>query len=725
MSLIQATGTWLRLTFRWSNSIQTWHERLGDIVLAAGLLLAGVFAWLSWHDTIGLPGWLVVLLVLVLLAPALALNWAGWLKVFGPVLYYDMIRQARRSRFIILRMLYAFLLVGLLACIFVSDSHYRRMDANRAAEIADTFFNVFMVVQFLTVVLLTPAYVAGAIAEEKERRTLEFMLATDLLNREIVLSKLGSRLANLVLIVLTGLPILSCLQFLGGVDPNMVLAGFVVTAMTILGQAGVSIYCSTVCKRPREAIAMAYLGVVVYYVVAGILNLAITPQLGSIGALPIWFGDDPPTVMNLVEIFNAGNLVAVIIKVQMAGARGNLAIDLPAIVRDYSLFHGLLALFTVGMAVARIRRIALVQTYGTASRTRRGFRLWARPRIGTFPMLWKELYCEGSSRAGWISMILFTILLTATFAPAVIRIFFAMDRFYDEVQYYNALASWMNGWCRTCNVIVGCLTLMAVAVRASTSVTSERDKQTLDTLLTTPLDSSSILFSKWLGSIAGARFGMIWLAAIWAVAFVTGGIHFIALPLMATAWLIYAAFAASLGLLYSTICKTSLRATVLTILTGIVVSVGHWLPWFCCALTGALRGQGAEHLAKMQLGILTPPFVLGFLPISPDELRLTVGSRRDSDWTEFMAFSLVGLVAWMFFTGLVYAIASSRFRTLTHRQRTMEPDRWTLDAATREALRRRRQAQGPVLPWTPPTGAVVFEEAEMDAEEPLRHDESD
>src|SRR5437660_1620479 len=83
-------------------------------------------------------------------------------------------------------------------------------------------------------VLLTPAYVGGAIAEEKDRKTLEFMLATDLLNREIVLSKLGSRLANLALVVITGLPILSILQFLGGVDPNMILAGFAITAMTVV-----------------------------------------------------------------------------------------------------------------------------------------------------------------------------------------------------------------------------------------------------------------------------------------------------------------------------------------------------------------------------------------------------------------------------------------------------------------------------------------------------------
>ena len=108
----------------------------------------------------------------------------------------------------------------------------------------------------LPVTLLTPAYVAGAIAADKEKRTLEFLFATDLRNREIVLSKLGARLANLVLFLLAGLPILSFVQFLGGVDPNLVLAGFAATGMTMLGLAAVSILFSVICRRPRDAIAM-------------------------------------------------------------------------------------------------------------------------------------------------------------------------------------------------------------------------------------------------------------------------------------------------------------------------------------------------------------------------------------------------------------------------------------------------------------------------------------
>ena len=117
------------------------------------------------------------------------------LHFVGPVCWYDMLRMARRARYFLLRGLYALLLVTIL-CLMYGDTFgmfNRQVQPKRMTEFAELFFNVFMMVQFFLAVALTPAYVAGAIAEEKERKTLEFLLATDLQGQEIVFSKLISR----------------------------------------------------------------------------------------------------------------------------------------------------------------------------------------------------------------------------------------------------------------------------------------------------------------------------------------------------------------------------------------------------------------------------------------------------------------------------------------------------------------------------------------------------
>src|SRR5207249_2130740 len=122
----------------------------------------------------------------------------------------------------------------------------------------------------------------------------------------------------------------------------------------------------------------------------------------------------------------------------------------------------------------------------------------------------------------------------------------------------------INIWVRTCTVVVGCLSLLAVAVRGSTAYSSDRDRQTLDSLLTTPLDSTTILVGKWLGAVFSVRLAWVWLALIWGVGLATGGLHWLALPLLLLAWGVFAGFEATIGLWFSLLCKTSLRATVAT-----------------------------------------------------------------------------------------------------------------------------------------------------------------
>src|SRR4029077_7632938 len=127
------------------------------------------------------------------------------------------------------------------------------------SRFAEYMFFTFMIVQLVLTVILTPADVAGAIAEEKGGKTRALLLPTDLQNREIVLSKLVARIANLLLIVLAGLPVLSFVQFFGGVDPGLLLASFAATGLIMLSLAGVSMLCSVHSRKPRDAIVVTYL----------------------------------------------------------------------------------------------------------------------------------------------------------------------------------------------------------------------------------------------------------------------------------------------------------------------------------------------------------------------------------------------------------------------------------------------------------------------------------
>src|SRR5262249_28646460 len=160
-------------------------------------------------------------------------------------------------------------LFWLYAIWFLGKHRGERITVQDLAQLAEQFFFTFMSIQFAVVILLTPAYTAGAIAEEKDRKTLEFLLATDLRNREIVLSKLATRLANMTMLVLTGLPVLSFIQFFGGIDPNLLLVAFATLGLTMASLASLSILNSVLVKRPRDAIVLTYLGAGAYLALSG------------------------------------------------------------------------------------------------------------------------------------------------------------------------------------------------------------------------------------------------------------------------------------------------------------------------------------------------------------------------------------------------------------------------------------------------------------------------
>src|SRR5262245_56577537 len=94
--------SWLasaRRNLTWSNSRQSWHERLGVLALLGGAALLWNYGSRLWFaQRVGLWGALLVAVALLLRR--------GWLRLFGPVLFYDLVRIARRRRYFLLRGLY-------------------------------------------------------------------------------------------------------------------------------------------------------------------------------------------------------------------------------------------------------------------------------------------------------------------------------------------------------------------------------------------------------------------------------------------------------------------------------------------------------------------------------------------------------------------------------------------------------------------------------------------
>jgi ABC-type transport system involved in multi-copper enzyme maturation permease subunit len=494
-------------------------------------------------------------------------------SLVGPLFYYDLMRLARRGRSILLRVTYA---SALLVAMFLAyhdrfPTHDllssplappRSVPASQLSSLAEAFVFSLLVVQTAAVFILTPAYLAGVIAEEKERGTLELLLTTQLRDHEIVLGKLAARLTHLGGVLLAGLPLLALNQLWGGVDMRLVLAAYFATGLCLLSVGAVSIFASVICKSVLSAVITAYsLSAALFLAGFACPAGGITTPAGLFDAL--------------VELFNNSAslpLGAPLFRWPVYEAAFMLAICM--------LFHGVLALLfgvgaigslrlSAGVATARPVPVAAPPPAGVVAEwgpfdlsvpppSARG----NLPPIGDWPLLWKETLpavrgeaatpmFERALRQNWFGM---AVLLAV---PIVLILLARRHTGYrpEEVKSLGILLRMMvlvaaGAWCAV------------LAFRSAAGIIRERDKGTLEGLLMLPVSRAEVLGAKWAGAILFARgFGYA-LAAVLIVGLLSGMLHPIGVALLTMAVAAHVAFLASVGVFLSSASRTTLWARV-------------------------------------------------------------------------------------------------------------------------------------------------------------------
>ena len=151
--------------------------------------------------------------------------------ILGPVFRGELLRTARRGRYYWLRFLYG----GILLFLVWSGYQERFWDTSTAtiaavAEFAELTFVRFAIVQLVTILLLIPPIFGGSIVDEKQRKTLHYLMASQLSGTEIILDKVLGRLPHLVVFLAMGLPIVSILGLFGGIPLDEVIFAYVGTS---------------------------------------------------------------------------------------------------------------------------------------------------------------------------------------------------------------------------------------------------------------------------------------------------------------------------------------------------------------------------------------------------------------------------------------------------------------------------------------------------------------
>ncbi|MFT3882034.1 MAG: ABC transporter permease subunit [Gemmatales bacterium] len=566
-------------------------------------------------------------------------------------------------------------------------------------DFAELFSYMYLFIQYLLVLIMTPAYVGSAIAEEKERRTLEFLLATDLRSQEIIFGKVASRLGNMLMFLLAGLPVLAFVLFFGGVDPELLKNGFLATLATLFSLTAVSIVCSVQAKRSRDGILRSYFVVAGYFIFGFLISWLVTILQGRFfGGGGTWsLNDSDLTLKSLCyftefylsgDMFHAIYLYATNYAAPFMGNKSWTGVDLgtslDALLRNYLIFHVTLAILCLLYAVWQLRPIFVRQTYGDTRRKR--YKPLAantatvpslpkrfdgtgdtektiKPRGRRFqlrnwpPMIWKELLVPRQSKRTWRAR-LFTAVQWAVFLlPIPIIIILTSNFHYVR---WDDLGQSLNMYARIAGTVCMVLMIFAAGIRAANAVCNERDQETLDTLLSTVLTDRNIIWGKWLGAALGYGPSLYLLLIIWTICLVTGALAIDAVLLLILALVIYSGFASAIGLFFSAGAKNTTRSLLGTLFWLIIWMGGHWV--FIGLILLFTASGDMREITNFLFG-MTPPFVLFSFayPIT--------GFVRDEFMSmgHFQRFAWIGLFLNALLTLLFLALAQQRFYLNTGR----------------------------------------------------------
>ena len=218
----------------------------------------------------------------------------GWFGRFdAPVLVQEMrVRQRGTTPFVV--MLFYLLILSVATMLMLV--FLMRDGANSPSESSELGRQIYATLTFLQlvmVVLIIPAYSAGAVSGERERKTFDLLALTLLSSSGIVTQKLAAAIGQAVMLILASVPVMSVVFLVGGVSPAEVAVAYGVLLATAILLGALGMLCSC-CLRSSKVSTFAAYSVILLFMAglpiggAWLLDLARMGTQSFEGAFP-WF----------------------------------------------------------------------------------------------------------------------------------------------------------------------------------------------------------------------------------------------------------------------------------------------------------------------------------------------------------------------------------------------------------------------------------------------------
>jgi ABC-2 type transport system permease protein len=152
-------------------------------------------------------------------------------------------------------------------------------------------FGTVVLLELFLISFIGPALTSGAITSEREHQTFDLLRTTTLPARALVMGKLGSSMAYLLLLLFAALPIESIAFLLGGVGLEEIIISALLMVVTAIFFCTLGMLFSSLMKRTLAATVASYATIIVSFILLGLtffMLAALSPALSSNPSSRAW-----------------------------------------------------------------------------------------------------------------------------------------------------------------------------------------------------------------------------------------------------------------------------------------------------------------------------------------------------------------------------------------------------------------------------------------------------
>ena len=510
--------------------------------------------------------------------------------MLGPIFIREWLTTPRRPRHFLTRGLALGAMWVLLLTIWQTTVGWQRPPTlGDQARFGLLAFQVVVGLQLCLLLFFTALSAAGAIAQEKDRRTFLLLLMTDLRNGEIVLGKALGSLLQIGVFLFSTTPILMLLMLLGGVAPFQVGEAYAVLTTTALAAGSLGGLIALWRDKTFQSLALTVLVLVFYLCLAR-----------GLGLLPHLFAVDPRTVAFLQDRLDPFRALANVV-------------DPPTMATSF------LAQPTVGYALAMAGLAGLLTLWGVWR-----LRVWnpsgepimqrEGPDSGTMDVgeRAKAHAAPGAVRKVWDNPISWREIATRAYGRRPLLIKLAYGVVLALILYATLGAAEAQSWAAARGLVpIAVLSFLLISAQSVTAITSERDLGAFDLLMVTDLSPREFIFGKIWGVLYNTKEYVIPPLALILVYLARGELSTPAtvgrsvLPglLMLIACMTLMAFTVTLGLHVALRAETSRLAISHSLGTVFFLSVGTLLCIYLILINGQFEFQWLSFSAFIVLGV--------------------------------------------------------------------------------------------------------------------------